>query len=79
MFTELIDARKKHAENFLICHLNINSLRYKYDEIKDMLLDKVVDCLIISKTKLDSSFKYSIFEVDGYKLQRIDVLTTEGA
>jgi hypothetical protein len=49
MFTELIDARKKHAENVLICHLNINSMRYKYDEIKDILLDKVVDCLIISK------------------------------
>ena len=49
MFTELIDARKKHAENDLICHLNINSMRYKYDEIKDILLDKVVDCLIISK------------------------------
>ena len=42
------------------------------DEIKDILLDKVVDCLIISETKLDSSFKDSIFEVDGYKLQRRD-------
>ena len=72
IFTELIDARKKHTKNFLICHLNINSLRYKYDEIKDILLDKVVDCLIISETKLDSSFKDSIFEVDGYKLQRRD-------
>jgi exonuclease III len=40
--------------------VNINSLRYKYDEIKDILLDKVVDCLIISETKLDSSFKDSI-------------------
>ena len=28
--------------------------------------------LIISETKLDSSFKDSIFEVDGYKLQRRD-------
>jgi hypothetical protein len=43
IFTELIDARKKHTKNFLICHLNINSLGYKYDEIKDNLLDKVVD------------------------------------
>jgi hypothetical protein len=33
--------------------VNINSLRYKYDEIKDILLDKVVDCLIISQTILD--------------------------
>jgi hypothetical protein len=48
------------------------SLRYKFDEIKEISLDKVVDCLIISKTKLDSSFKDSLFEVDGYKLQRRD-------
>ena len=47
-------------------------MRYKYDEIKDILLDKVVDCLIISETKLDSFFKDSIFEDDGYKLQRRD-------
>ena len=52
--------------------MNINSLRYKFDEIKEISLDKVVDCLIISKTKLDSSFKDSLFEVDGYKLQRRD-------
>jgi hypothetical protein len=40
-----------------------------YSTIYNNLLDNVVDCLIISETKLDSSFKDSIFEVDGYKLQ----------
>ena len=53
-------------KNFLISYLNINSLRYKFDKIKEISLDKVVDRLIISKTKLDSSFKDSLFEVDGY-------------
>ncbi|XP_063420709.1 uncharacterized protein LOC134705924 [Mytilus trossulus] len=72
IFTELREARKKHINNFHICHLNINSMRYKFDELKPILLDKIVDCLIISETKLDSSFKDSLFEVDGYKLQRRD-------
>jgi hypothetical protein len=56
----------------LLSAANINSLRYKFDKIKEISLDKVVDRLIISKTKLDSSFKDSLFEVDGYKLQRRD-------
>ncbi|XP_071120097.1 uncharacterized protein [Mytilus edulis] len=72
IFTELREARKKHINNFHICHLNINSMQYKFDELKPILLDKIVDCLIISETKLDSSFKDSLFEVDGYKLQRRD-------
>ncbi|CAC5393248.1 unnamed protein product [Mytilus coruscus] len=47
-------------------------MRYKFDEIKQILLDKIVDCLIFSETKLDSSVKDSLFEVDVYKLQRRD-------
>ena len=69
IFYDLIDIRKKYTKNFLICHLNINSMRYKFDEIKELLFDKVVDCLIVSETKIDSTFKDSLFEVDGYKLQ----------
>ena len=69
IFYDLIDIRKKYTNNFLICHLNINSMRYKFDEIKELLFDKVVDCLIVSETKIDSTFKDSLFEVDGYKLQ----------
>jgi hypothetical protein len=72
IFYDLIDIRKKYTKNFLICHLNINSMRYKFDEIKELLFDKVVDCLIVSETKIDSTFKDSLFEVDGYKLQRRD-------
>ena len=57
IFHDLIDIRKKYTKNFLICHLNINSMRYKFDEIKELLFDKVVDCLIVSETKIDSTFK----------------------
>jgi hypothetical protein len=72
IFYDLIDIRKKYTKNFLICHLNINSMRYKFDEIKELLFDKIVDCLIVSERKIDSTFKDSLFEVDGYKLQRRD-------
>ena len=56
----------------MAAHLNINSLRYKFDEIKEVLTDNIVDLLIISETKLDESFNDNLFSVDGYKVQRRD-------
>ena len=41
-------------------------------EINELLVDKVVDLLFISETKLDSSFLDSVFDVAGYKLERRD-------
>jgi exonuclease III len=51
----------------MAAHLNINSLRYKFDEIKEVLTDNIVDLLIISETKLDESFNDNLFSVDGFK------------
>ena len=56
----------------MAAHLNINSLRYKFDEIKEVLNDNIVDLLIISETKLDKSFIDNLFSVDWYKVQRRD-------
>jgi exonuclease III len=56
----------------MAAHLNINSLRYKFDEIKEVLTDNIVDLLIISEAKLDESFNDNLFSVDGYKVQRRD-------
>ena len=56
----------------MAAHLNINSLRYKFDEIKEVLTDNIVDLLIISETKLDQSFNDNLFSVDGYKVQHRD-------
>jgi hypothetical protein len=47
----------------MAAHLNINSLRYKFDEIKEVLTDNFVDLLIISETKLDESFNDNLFFV----------------
>jgi hypothetical protein len=56
----------------MAAHLNINSLGYKFDEIKEVPTDNLVDLLIISETKLDESFNDNLFSVDGYKVQRRD-------
>jgi hypothetical protein len=44
----------------MAAHLNINSLRYKFDEIKEVLTDNIVDLLIISETKLDTGERHII-------------------
>ena len=71
-FKELRDARKLHPRNFITAYLNVNSIRYKFDEIKELLTDRIVDLLFIAETKLDATFNDNLFSVDGYKLHRRD-------
>ena len=70
VFEELKDVKKKHPRKFIVAHLNINSMIFKFVEIEELLNEKTVDLLFTSETKIDSSFRNSIFEVSGYKLER---------
>ena len=72
IFVQLRTARKKFPSRFLCVYLNINSLRYKLDHIKDLLIQKTVDLLFIAETKLDESFVNVQFMVDSYHLWRAD-------
>ena len=51
VFEELSHVRKSHPRKLITCHLNINSLRYKFDEIKPVFIDKIDDILLISESK----------------------------
>ena len=44
-----------NPNNLIIGHLNINSIRYKYECLND-IIDKNIDILLISETKLNDSF-----------------------
>jgi hypothetical protein len=72
IFDELIDTRKKHPDTFMCSFLNINSNRYKFCSIKDLLLANTIDMLIIAETKLDETFPNSQFEVENDHLWRTD-------
>jgi hypothetical protein len=61
-----------HPRNFLAAHLNINSYRYKFDEIKELLSDKIVDIFFVAESKLDATFNDNLFIAEGYKLLRRD-------
>ena len=72
IFKDLRVTRKGNCKKPILCHLNINSLRHKFNDLKPILLEKLCDILIISETKLDDTFNDNLFNVNGYKMERKD-------
>ena len=54
--------RIKHVNKLIIVHLNINSLRNKFEFLVEFIRGKV-DILMISETKIDESFPLGQFKV----------------
>ena len=69
--TNIENIRSKNPNRLIIAQLNINSLRYKFDSLVEILRSKV-DILLISETKIDSSFPTAQFKVEGYTTYRLD-------
>ena len=68
----LYSIRKRNLNKLVVAHLNINSLRLKFDGLAQKITGNV-DILMISQTKLDNSFPESQFLIEGYsKPYRID-------
>ena len=57
--------RIKNTTKIIISHLNINSIRNKFDCLT-YLTDKNVDILLISESKLDSTFPDSQLFIHGF-------------
>ena len=71
--------RSKRLSNPLISYYNINSLRNKFFEIKDLASNVLPDILILAETKIDKHFKDSEFTLDGYyRPQRKDFSSNSG-
>lgn len=63
----------EHAKNFKIGHINANSIgRLKFEEITHWLELNYFDLLVITETKLNSTFPDSQFQVHGFRLLRND-------
>ena len=50
----------------ILAHLNINSLRNKFDALKLLIKDKI-DILVVTETKLDETFPMTQFHIEGFK------------
>ena len=59
--------RVKNMCDLIIGHLNVNSIRNKFEAIK-LLFEGIFDIIIISETKLDNTFPVEQFYIDGYNI-----------
>ena len=59
--------RSKFPKNLIIGHININSIRNKFEVLKSML-SEVLDVLMITETKLDDSFPEQQFHIEGFNI-----------
>ena len=70
--------RNENSSNVIISFLNINFIRYKFEEIKFFCMYNA-DNLLIGETKLDSSFPDAQFFIEVYnKPLRLDVSGRSG-
>ena len=65
MIESLNRIRLKRSNRLIFGQININSIRYKFDSLVSALM-KNIDILMISETKIDSSFPTAQFSIDGY-------------
>ena len=61
----LHEIRIKNANPLIIGHLNVNSLRNKFEMLEELIKDKT-EIFLISKTKPDSSFPCGQLVIKGY-------------
>ena len=59
--------RSKFPKKLRIGHININSIRSKFEILKSMF-SEVLDVLMITETKLDDSFPEQQFHIEGFNI-----------
>ena len=67
----------QNVNRLVIAQLNINSLKGKLDALKEVV-QKNIDILVITESKLDTSFPSNQFIIDGFSLPYRKDLNTHG-
>ena len=65
----LCKLRLKYPRNLLIGYPNINSLRNKIIDVREIIGWLQLDCFVISETKSDFSFRSVQFHIEGYDVR----------
>ena len=63
-FKSLKEVHLKNLHRIVLAHLNINSLRNKFDALVEQVSGNAV--LVLSETKIDESFSESQFKIPGF-------------
>ena len=70
-FKILRGLKSKHPKNVFLGHLDVNSLRNKFESLNELIKD-TFDIFLETESKLDSSFPDSQFSIPGYRIVRKD-------
>ncbi len=65
---ELVSFYASYKDCFKVAHINIKSVRHKFQPTYDVVRDGLIDMVCVQESKLDDSFPQSQFEVPGYKV-----------
>ena len=77
-FKGITDFYLKNKDNLKFVHLNINSVRYKFVPLENVLRKSMINIMSLQETKLDESFPQAQFSVPGYRLHRKDHQSNSG-
>ena len=69
---DLFAEKNKLNREVLMCHLNINSIQNKFEELASLLKKSRTQLMIVSESKIDSTYPNSQFTISGYGLHRND-------
>ena len=64
--------RKHHNKDFLIAHLNINSIQNEFEELTEVINKINAHIMFVSETKIDASYPNAQFKVLNYSFSRND-------
>ena len=65
-FTDyLFNMRKRHSNKIIMAHININSIRNKFDMLTNTV-SKYIDILVISETKIDDTFPHFVYNIKDF-------------
>ena len=63
------DLRLKNLRNLLIGYLNINSLRNKIIDLREIISYLQLDYFVLSETKINDSFPSAQLDMSGYEIK----------
>ena len=66
-YKDFNDMRTKCPKNPIIAHLNINSIRNKFCELRDLITSSSLEIVVLSETKIDYTFPTGQFQIPGYR------------
>ncbi len=68
----LENKRAQETKDFMLCHLNMNSLQNKIEEFSQLVKALWMHVVFISETKIDSSYPNKQLNIEGYTIYRND-------